>query len=192
MAAAGTDSVSSARLRPVLLAVTAIGVLAGLAGLLVALTADRADDSEEATRAAVVTTVGDFVSAYNTYDSADLEEYTDRVAPMLTDEFAEQFSTITQAYFPVLAENELSSGNVAVRAVGVEEIGATSATALVAFDSEVSKAGEEGAVQQSFRWVLSLTKADGAWLVSNVANVGQSAAENALQPPAAESEGDEQ
>lgn len=190
MASAGTDGQvtrGSTALTRILIALTVIGVLAGAAGLLLPLVAGdgRADED---TRKEIVAVVTDFVAAYNTYDSADVAEYQQRVRPLLTESFHEQFVEITDAAFPLLQSKKIVSGDVNLMAAGVKGIDADEATALVAFDTEIRNDTDAAAVQQSFRWTLTLRKIDGRWLVDNVQNVPQAGASVATPEPTDDAE----
>ncbi|GAA3540048.1 hypothetical protein AFL01nite_29450 [Aeromicrobium flavum] len=110
-----------------------------------------------------------FATAINTYDVTDLDEYTKRVEPLLTDELAEQFQASTR---DLLAKFEaakiVSRGKVGQ--VAVDSIDRDSAEAIAAITISTEPENVQYG-QPRLRWRVSLVKDDGQWLVENFSNV---------------------
>lgn len=159
----------SSRSTTVLVAVVMLGVLVGVASLLVPRVLGAGDGDPD--REAVVSRVNEFATVYNTYDVADLDDYQQRMEPLLTSGYFEEFQRITDAVFGALESKDQKSGDANVLSVAVESIDDDSAVAIVAVDAAITTASDEAAVQRRFRWKVTLSKADGSWLVNQFETV---------------------
>ena len=152
-----------------LVAVVVLGVLVGVAGLVVPRFVGAGDGDPD--RAAVVSRVNEFATVYNTYDVADLADYQQRMEPLLTKGYFEEFQRITDAVFGALESKDQKSGDANVLAVAVETIDDDSAVAIVAVDAAITTTSDEAAVQRRFRWKVTLSKSGDEWLVNQFETV---------------------
>ncbi|MTB89696.1 hypothetical protein H9L21_14030 [Aeromicrobium senzhongii] len=110
-----------------------------------------------------------FATAINTYDVTDLDEYVERVEPLLTDELAEQFKASTR---DLLAKFEaakiVSKGKVGQ--VAIDSMDRDSAEVIAAITISTEPADVQFG-QPRLRWRVSLVKQEGAWVVENFANI---------------------
>lgn len=109
-----------------------------------------------------------FVEA-NKFSVADLVEYTERVEPLLTPDFATSFNDATDKILGQLKRTKLASR--ARYVVGaIESIDADSAAVLVAGNARSTSTVVE---RVSFpRWRVSLVKDGESWLVDNYEELG--------------------
>lgn len=152
-----------------LMAVVVLGVLVGVAGLVVPRVLGTG--GEDPDREAVVSRVNEFASVYNTYDVAQLDDYQQRMEPLLTTGYFEEFQRITDAVFGALESKDQKSGDANVLSVAVETIDDDSAVAIVAVDAAITTASDEAAVQRRFRWKVTLSKVGDSWLVNQFETV---------------------
>ncbi|WP_436701507.1 hypothetical protein [Nocardioides sp. BYT-33-1] len=151
--------------RPVALVLTLV-LVAGLALGVWALVRPVSAQEERADAAAdAVAAASRFAASVNTYDVADVAAYTDRVAALLTEPFAEQFRASTDGLLAAYAETGLASTGK-VRQAAVDSIDADSAQILVAVDAETTPAGLL-ANPPRLRWEVSLVREKGRWLVDD-------------------------
>lgn len=132
-------------------------------------------DKFAAERQAVITRASDFAVTYNTFSSDKKTDYQRRVKPLLTSKYNKDFLKTTNVMFTVAHElakdRKISSGDVNVLSVAVDNIDTESATALVAFDAKVNPGGAKSAVPVQFRYRVSLQKIRGEWLVNRTDDV---------------------
>ncbi len=175
-----TDRPSRGLVR-LLTALVVVGVLLGVAGLVVPRA--FAGDDEEASRQDLVTAANDFATAYNTYDVAELEDYQQRMAGLLTKDYREQFDQVTEAIFGTLASRKQRSSDPEVLAVAIDSFDPDSAEVLVAVDASVSNTDQKAAVRRHFRWKVAFLRQDGAWKVDDFESIAAMTAETG-QPSA--------
>ncbi len=158
------------RPRPgLLVAIAVLGVLVGAAGF--AAPHVLAPGGESAERAAAASRASDFATVYNTYDVAELEEYQERMRPLLTEDYYTEFARVTGAVFEALESKDQTSGDVEVLGTAVQTIDEDSAVVLVAVDAAISTTADEAAVPRRFRWKVTLTREGEEWLVSQFETV---------------------
>lgn len=153
-----------------------LGFSAGRAAGTVPWLGGQGDDT-----AAVTALTDDFLRTYNTYDVSKIEDYQDRMRPLLTDRYFGQFTEVTDSLFKALEQRQQTSGNVKVLTIGLSALDDDSATALAAVDSEVT-AGATEAVRRPMRWKVDLVKQDGTWKVDNSEVVAPSQVSDAVSP----------
>lgn len=150
-----------------LVVVTLVALAAGAA--LLARGPQIPASADSASRQDVRAATERFATAINSYDVTDLDEYVERVEPLLTDELAEQFKASTR---DLLAKFEaakiVSKGKVGQ--VAVDSIDRDSAEAIAAITITTEPENVQYG-QPRLRWRVSLVKKDGDWLVENFSNV---------------------
>lgn len=166
------DPAGPSRTRRLVLIVV-LGVLVGAAGFAAPHVASAvgAGGGESAERAAAVSRASDFATVYNTYDVSDLEEYQQRMEPLLTEDYYTEFTRVTGAVFEALESKDQSSGDADVLGTAVQSIDEDSAVVLVAVDASITTAADEAAVERRFRWKVTLTREGDEWLVSQFETV---------------------
>ncbi len=163
-----------------LVALVVVGLVVAVAGLVVPRA--FADDDERAARQELVTAAEDFAGAYNTYDVAELEDYRERMAGLLTDDYRTQFDQVTEAIFGALKEKKQRSSDPKVLSVAVDSFDPDSAEVLVAVDASISNTDQEAAVRRHFRWKVAFLRQDGAWKVDDFESVAAMTAEAGQTP----------
>jgi type II secretory pathway pseudopilin PulG len=158
-----------------LVALVVVGVLLGVAGLVVPRA--FAGDDDGAARQDLVTAANDFATAYNTYDVAELEDYQQRMAGLLTDDYREQFDQVTEAIFGALTAKKQRSSDPEVLGVAIDSFDADSAEVLVAVDASISNTDQKTAVRRHFRWKVAFLRQDGAWRVDDFESIAAMTAE---------------
>jgi len=157
-----------------LAAICVVGLLAGGAGL-VAPHLFGPRDKFAAQRQAVITRASDFAVTYNTYSSDKKADYQRRVKPLLTAKSYKDFLKTTNIMFTVAHElakdRKISSGEVNVLSVAVDNIDTDSASALIAFDAKVDRGDAKPAVPVRFRYDVSMRKVRGEWRVDRTDDV---------------------
>jgi Mce-associated membrane protein len=127
-----------------------------------------ASTQESAARKEVQRVASSFAVNFNTYSSENVDSYTKRMRPLLTDRAEQSFSQAIQAVVQQMRSREMSSkGEVLV--TGVASIDADSATVLVVADADVTSAG--GDLARHFRWEVDLVRRGNRWLVNDFAPV---------------------
>ncbi len=118
---------------------------------------------ESAARKEVQRVASSFAANVNTYSSSDVDGYTKRVRPLLTDGFEQSFSQAIEGIVSQMRSAKLkSTGEVLV--TGVSALDQDSATVLVVSDADVSTS--VGSRARHFRWVVDLVRQNGRWLVN--------------------------
>jgi Mce-associated membrane protein len=118
---------------------------------------------ESARRAEVQRVASAFAVNVNTYSSADIDSYAQRVRPLLTDQFAPSFDQAIRGIVAQVKATKLRSrGDVLV--TGVSNIDQDSATVLVVSDADVTSS--VGSRARHFRWQVDLVRQNGTWLVN--------------------------
>lgn len=110
-----------------------------------------------------------FAAGVNTYDVKDLDEYTRRVTPMLTDELATQFAASTQDLLAKFADTGIVATGTADH-VAIDTLDADSAVAIASISVSTEPANVQYG-QPQLRWRIDLVRQGGRWLVDNFANV---------------------
>ncbi|MGH3367884.1 MAG: hypothetical protein ACRDOY_11840 [Nocardioidaceae bacterium] len=121
-----------------------------------------ASTEDSAARHEVQRVASAFAANVNTYSSADIDSYTSRVKPLLTDQFEGSFSRAIDGIVSQMRSARIESKGQ-VLATGVSTIDKDSATVLVVCDADVSTAVGERA--RHFRWVVDLVRQGDSWLV---------------------------
>jgi hypothetical protein len=117
---------------------------------------------ESAQRAEVQRVASAFAVNVNTYSASDVGSYTQRVRPLLTDQFGPSFDRAVSGIVAKAKATQLKSqGEVLV--TGVSALDADSATVLVVSDADVTSS--VGNQARHFRWQVDLVRQDGKWLV---------------------------
>ncbi|MFT4189451.1 MAG: hypothetical protein QM621_12820 [Aeromicrobium sp.] len=149
----------------------AVGVFGVLLGLFLAFGMPRlADDGWSSDAKAVEKAASEFVVAYHTLDSADLDDHRERVGSLVTKQFdADVLETMAAtADMEAVASQQAVLGDVEVRAVGTTQLDGDSADVVVVYSFAV-RTGENDPLLWNDRGVVSLVKEDGAWKVSDFA-----------------------
>ena len=108
--------------------------------------------------------VGVFAANLNSYSVRDIDDYEERIAPLLTDGFRKSFEIAVDNTIAMVKSTRMTSRGE-VLSVAVTSVDAHTATALVVADAEVSS--DLGERQRHFRWKVSLVKQADGWLVDN-------------------------
>ena len=143
-------------------------ILLALAGaVLVTLLGGGASSASSSTQESVARedvqrVASSFAANVNTYSSSDIDDYTKRVKPLLTDKFEGSFNRSVQGIVAQMRSAQIESeGEVLV--TGVSSVDHDSATVLVVCDADVSTAVGDRA--RHFRWEVDLVRQDDRWLV---------------------------
>lgn len=172
-----------------LVALVAAGLVVAAIGLVVPRA--FAGDDGRGDRQDLVTAASDFATAYNTYDVAELDDYQDRMAGLLSTDYRKQFEQVTEAIFGALAQKKQRSSDPKVLAVAIDSYDPDSAEVLVAVDASVSNTDQDAAVRRHFRWKVAFVRQDGAWKVDDFESIAAMTAETG-QPGAAEGDAQEE
>ncbi|MFY0407363.1 hypothetical protein [Solicola sp. PLA-1-18] len=170
-----------ARAVRLLAAVLVLGVLLGAAGLLAPRLQARADDQGD--RSAAVEAATQFVVDINTYDASKVQEYQDRVDPLLTSAYRKEFDALTTQAFTLLAEQKVVSDDARVTGAAVDTIDDDSATVLVAANSSVTTAQQTTPAERPLRWRVELSKSGGDWKVARYDSVASQGADGQAAVP---------
>lgn len=148
-----------------------IGVLGLVTGLVLAFVVPRvvSDDWSQDAKAASAA-AEDFVVTFNTYDAAELDDYRERVDGLVTDSLQEAIGTNLDEAEPTMVQSQQTSSGVSVRSIGVTELDADSATAVVVFTFTLgSEGGQPTAV--GARTFVELTKDGSDWKVNDYTEI---------------------
>lgn len=151
----------------------AIGLLGLVAGVVMAfvLPAVGSDGwSKDAKSAESV--AGDFVTSFNTYSAADLDDYRTRVGELVTDEFEQTFLDQLAEAEPGLVSSEVSFSGVVVTSTGVTQMDADSAAVVVTFTFVVDSAATDPSTVAS-RVIVDMTRSGSSWVASDLAEIPQ-------------------
>jgi Mce-associated membrane protein len=119
---------------------------------------------DSAARKEVQRVASSFAVNFNTYSSENVDSYTRRMRPLLTDRAEQSFSQAIQSVVTQMRSQQMTSqGEVLV--TGVSSIDSDSATVLVVADADVSAAS--GDLARHFRWEVDLVRQGGRWLVND-------------------------
>lgn len=114
------------------------------------------------------TAAENFVDAFLNVDHRHVDADADRVIALSTDPFRKQFSdNATDLRIAVVNSQSVAKGTV--RAAGVELAGGDFARVLIAADAVVTSRSTQGPKRSHYRFVVSVQKVKGRWLVSNLA-----------------------
>ena len=117
---------------------------------------------ESAAREDVQRVASSFAANVNTYSSGDIDGYSARVRPLLTDKFEGSFSRAIQGIVAQMRSAQIESeGEVLV--TGVSSVDQDSASVLVVVDADVSTSVGDRA--RHFRWEVDLVRQGSRWLV---------------------------
>lgn len=169
-------STGSSTFRRALLGVLVVALVVS-GGLLIWLLADRQGDAEElqAEREAAMAQARQLALRVGTYGPDMLEgeqmpEYREQVAAVMTPKLADDFEQNGAPLAEQTVAQTQASRSAEVFATGVSVIDEDSAEVLVAGTFETSFPGGGGQGQPAtvpFRYVMSLDKIDGTWLVDS-------------------------
>lgn len=156
---------------------TVIGVLGLVTGLVLAFVVPRviSDDWSQEAKAASAA-AEDFVVAFNTYDAAELDDYRERVAGLVTEPLQEVISANLDEAEELLVQDQRSSGGVSVRSIGITELDEDSATAIVVFTVSL-RGGEGQPVVAGSRTFVELARSGSAWKVNDYTEIPLASAE---------------
>ncbi len=140
-------------------------------------------EDEERDRLAVLQAAERFTETWNTFEPTEAEAYVERVAPLLTTRFRDEFEGDAEAVVQGITQQQLSStGEVlvdegdsergypgGVPLVGVAMMDRDSATVLVVSDAQRVANGQQ--VVRHWRWEVELVKVGGDWLVDEFREV---------------------
>lgn len=156
---------TSTKSAPLLIAVTAIGLVLGLAGLALPRVVGPRDEYA-GDRQAALTRASDFAVTFNTYSTKNKADYQRRMKPLMTKSYYKGFAKITNVMFTVMKDKNQRSGDARVLSMAVDTIDHDSASVIAAIDSSVYTNESKAAVAHRFRWQISLRKVGSRWLVS--------------------------
>jgi hypothetical protein len=126
---------------------------------------------KDSDRESAIAVAQQFALRVDTLDTANLDAYVKSVSQVLTTKFKAKFLSGVQdqlgANGSASSPGEKTTGKI--RAIGVEDIDADSASILVAHDQNFTVNAKS--VAQGFRWVVTLRKIDGDWLVDNSVDI---------------------
>lgn len=159
---------------------TALAVLCVLAliggGVLAYWLLDQPDYSaQEQDRAEVVEAAEVFVETWNTFRPKDAADYLERVSPLLTTKFGQEFENASEDVVTGIVQQRLfSKGAVLTDAdeiplIGISTIDGDSAEVLVV--SDATRVANRQRVLRHWRWQVSMRKVDGQWLVDSFEEV---------------------
>ena len=167
------------RSRPGLAAVlAALCVLALVGGIVLFFwLQDRTDDNAaaEQDRIEAMQAAERFAVEWNTFRPTEVDDYIDRVTPLLSSKFEGEFSNASADVVEGITQQRLfSKGEVlrdgdGVPLVGIASIDADSAEVLVVSDAK--RVANRQRVLRHWRWQVSLVKVDGEWLVDKFKEV---------------------
>ena len=130
----------------------------------------EAQDRVEVAEAAEV-----FVETWNTFRPTDAEDYLDRVGPLLTTKFGQEFRNASEDVVTGIVQQRLfSKGAVltdgdGIPLIGISSIDGDSAEVLVV--SDATRVANRQRVLRHWRWQVSMRKVDGQWLVDSFKEV---------------------
>ena len=138
---------------------------------------DRTDDIADAEqdRIEAMQAAERFTVEWNTFRPTEVDDYIDRVTPLLSSKFEGEFSNAAPDVVEGITQQRLfSKGEVlrdgdGVPLVGVSSIDADSAEVLVVSDAK--RVANRQRVLRHWRWQVSLVKVDGEWLVDSFKEV---------------------
>lgn len=167
------------RSRPGLAAVlAALCVLALVGGMVLFFwLQDRTDEisSAEEDRIAAMQAAERFTVEWNTFRPTEVDDYIDRVTPLLSSKFEGEFTNASADVVEGITQQRLfSKGEVlrdgdGVPLVGISTIDDDSAEVLVVSDAK--RVANRQRVLRHWRWQVSLVKVDGEWLVDSFKEV---------------------
>jgi hypothetical protein len=116
-----------------------------------------------------------FTVEWNTFRPNEVDDYIDRVTPLLSSKFKGEFTNAAPDVVEGITQQRLfSKGEVlrdgdGVPLVGISTIDADSAEVLVV--SDANRVANRQRVLRHWRWQVSLVKVDGDWLVDSFKEV---------------------
>lgn len=120
-------------------------------------------------RVEVRTAAERFAREVTTFEVEDLDEYVERVEPLLTEDLAEQFTASTDQLLAQFAQTKVVTKGT-VTAVAIDSVDSDSAEALVSLDVETTPADVQY-LPPRLRWQVSLLRQGDRWLVDRFAGV---------------------
>jgi hypothetical protein len=129
---------------------------------------DSAQVPGETERARVEATAEQFCLRVDQFDGSNPDAYRKSVTAMLTTKYKAEFDKSFQQV-EQLGIQSGQKGQGAVKASGIQDLDSDSATVLVAHDNTITS--PDGTVQRHHRWVVSLVKVGGKWLVDDFTQV---------------------
>jgi hypothetical protein len=170
---------SQPRSRPglatVLAALCALTLVAGIVLVFWLHGQSQEDADAEQDRIAVMQAAETFTETWNTFRPTEMNDYVDRVAPLLSTRFATEFTDASKDLVTSVTEQRLfSKGGVLTDAddiplVGIASIDSDSAEVLVVADA--NRVANRQRVVRHWRWQISMVKVDGEWLVDDFEEV---------------------
>jgi Mce-associated membrane protein len=123
---------------------------------------ERADD-----RAAAMAVAKVEVKDLTTLSPTTLDPTLERLKTRLTGPFARQFDAFYSTFASVVREQKVTSRG-SVQSVALSSLGERKAVALVAARAVVTSTENRRKLQRAYRFEVSLTKKDSAWLISGM------------------------
>lgn len=151
----------------------AVGLLGLVAGVVMAfvLPAVGSDGWSKDAKSAE-TVASDFVTSFNTYDAADLDDYRSRVGELVTDEFEKTFLDQLAEAEAGLVASQVSFSGVSVTSTGVTQMDADSAAVVVTFTFVVDSATTDPTTVAS-RVIVDLARSGESWVASDLSEIPQ-------------------
>ena len=158
-----------------LAALCALALIGGL--VLVFWLQDRTEeiDAEQQDRIEAMQAAERFTVTWNTFRPKDAETYVERVSPLLTPKFQQEFGNASEDVVAGITQQRLfSKGEVlkdgdGIPLVGISSIDQDSAELLVV--SDANRVSNRQRVVRHWRWQVSMRKIDGEWLVDSFKEV---------------------
>ncbi|MET3961280.1 hypothetical protein ABIE44_001214 [Marmoricola sp. OAE513] len=153
------------------LVVALVLALAATAVLLLLPEPDGAS-ADEHERQQVINVAEQFALRVDAVDTADLKGYVASVSELLTSKFRAQFTAGVDGQLGSTSGSGSSTSNAAkgkIQSAAVIDIDSDSASVMVAHDQNFVVNGKD--LGQGFRWVISLRKVGGKWLVDNSTDI---------------------
>lgn len=163
----------------VALAVVALTVVVGVGALVTLVvghqrsgtwfsTGDAARVPGEQVRGKVKATAEQFCLRVDDFDGGDPDAYRKGVTALLTTKYKAEFNSQFEQ-IEKLGIQSGQKGQGSIKATGIQDLDADSATVLVAHDNTITSA--QGTVQRHHRWAVSLVKVGSRWLVDDFTQV---------------------
>lgn len=157
---------SPSRTPRALLVAAVLGLALVVVGSVMFVVPERSSAAKEPARdLQIVSQATSFATEFNTYDSADLEDYQRRLRGILTEGYAADSTKTTTALFEVIAPKKQKSTDPKVKAVAIESSDSDSAKVLVVVDATVTNTDLDEPSLRQMRWIVSMQKEKGDWRV---------------------------
>lgn len=129
---------------------------------------EQARVPDQEVRSRVTATAEQFALRVDDFDGSKPDAYRKSVTAMLTTKYKAEFNSQFEQ-IQKLGIQAGQKGKGVVRASGLQDIDADSATVLVVHDNTITSA--QGTTERHFRWAVDLVKVGGKWLVDDFTQV---------------------